>query len=273
VRNMSLDNPKLGKATMASQRQAIIVTGAASGIGRATARAFAARGWFVGGFDIDASGLASLETELGRGAGMFQPLNIADRPAVEAVMKLFGDAADGRLDILFSNAGIDAKGTFADMVWERIVNVVNVNLLGSLAVIQTAIPLLRATENSLCLSTASASAIFGTANLAVYSATKHAVRGLTEALSVELAGDGIRVADILPGIVNTGMLPPQVKAQLPTEGLWRALPAETIAETVWDAYHGEKLHWYVPEELAVFDVEATTYPERLRDARRSGAQV
>ena len=86
---------------------------------------------------IDASGLASLETELGRGAGTFQPLNIEDGPAVEAVMKSFGDAADGRLDILFSNAGSDAKGTFADMVWERIVNV---NLLGSLAVIQWLTP-------------------------------------------------------------------------------------------------------------------------------------
>jgi NAD(P)-dependent dehydrogenase (short-subunit alcohol dehydrogenase family) len=258
---------------MANQRQAIFVTGAASGIGRATARAFARRGWLVGCFDIDASGLARLETELGCEAGVFQPLDIADRPAVEAAVKSFGDASDGRLDILFSNAGIDAKGAFADMVWERIVNVVHVNLLGSLAVIQTAIPLLRATENSLCLSTASASAIFGTANLAVYSATKHAIRGLTEALSVELASDRIRVADILPGIIDTGMLPAHIKARLPTEGLWRALPAETAAEVVWDAYQGEKLHWYLPSELAAFDVEAATYPERLRDERRAGARV
>ena len=124
---------------------------------------------------------------------------------------------------------------------------------------------------STCLSTSSASAIFGTAGLAVYSATKHAVKGLTEALSVEFAAHGGRAADILPGIIDTGMLPEEQKALLPKQGMLRVLPAEAIAEAVWAAYEGDKVHWYVPPELAEYDVEVTIRPEAARDRRIAGA--
>jgi short-subunit dehydrogenase len=139
-----------------------------------------------------------------------------------------------------------------------------------MSLIHAAAPLLRATAGSLCLSTASASAIFGTANMAVYSATKHAIKGLTEALAVEFAADGVRAADILPGIIDTGMLDPKHKASLPKEGMLRVLSAEAIAEVVWAAYHGDKLHWYAPEELADYDVEVTRRPEAARDRRMAG---
>jgi hypothetical protein len=119
---------------------------------------------------------------------------------------------------LFNNAGIDAKGPFADMPWEQIVAVIEVNLVAGMSLIHAALPLLRATPDSLCLSTSSASAIFGTAGLAVYSASKHAVKGLTEALSVEFAAYGVRVADLLPGIIDTGMLPAEAKGLFPKQG-------------------------------------------------------
>ena len=115
---------------------------------------------------------------------------------------------------------------FDAMAWEQIEKVVNVNLVGGLSLIHAAYPLLKATPGSLCFSTASGSAIFGTANMAVYSATKHAIKGLTEALAVEFAADGVRAADVLPGIIDTGMLDAATKVMLPTEGMWRPLPAE-----------------------------------------------
>lgn len=167
-------------------RRSILITGAASGIGRATALHFAGQGWFVG-------------------------------------------------------------------------------LIAAMSLIHAAAPLLKATAGSLCLSTASASAIFGTANMAVYSATKHAIKGLTEALAVEFAADGVRAADILPG-----MLDPKHKASLPKEGMLRVLSAQTIAALVWDAYHGDKLHWYAPAELAEYDVEVTRRPEAARQRRIAG---
>ena len=247
------------------QQQSSFITGAASGIGRATARSFAQRGWFVGCYDVNKQGLHDLEAELGSANALFGPLDVTDRTAVLEAFEAFGQRSGGRLDLLFSNAGIDAKGPFASMSWDKAMAVVNINLVGGLSVIHSGIPLLRATQGSLCLSTASASAIFGTATLAVYSATKHAIRGLTEALSVEFAAYGVRAMDILPGIIDTGMLSADEKAVLPQDGMWRPLPAESVADLVWEAYQGDKLHWYIPAELADLDVRSTTDPESVRD--------
>lgn len=261
----------LGNDHNAEPRRSILITGAASGIGRATARLFARTGWFVGCLDVNAAALDALRDELGAESGLFRPLDVTDRQALLDAVAEFAAATGGRLDLLFSNAGIDAKGRFESMAWEKIVAIVDVNLLAGLSLIHATVPLLKATPGSLCLSTCSASAIFGTADLAVYSATKHAVKGLTEALSVELAEHGVRAADLLPGIIDTGMLAEEQKALLPKEGMLRVLPAEAIAETVWAAYHGDKVHWYVPAELAGYDVEVTARPEAARDRRIAGA--
>lgn len=244
--------------------RSIFITGAASGIGRAAAELFAQRGWLVGAADRDAAGLATLAAT--SEAIVPLTLDVANRDAVVAAFATFGEQTGGSLDCLLSNAGIDAKGPFGDMAWDRVRQVVEVNLLGAMSVIHAALPLLRATPGSLCLSTASGSAIFGVGGMAVYSATKHGVRGLTEALSVELAGSGVRAADLLPGIIDTGMLTAADKAALPTEGMWRVMPAEAVAEAAWQAYHGDKVHWFIPPELAELDRQSTAAPEAVRDA-------
>ena len=250
--------------------KAILITGAASGIGLATARLFARRGWQVGGIDRNAAALEGLRDEFGSERVLVRAVDVTDRPALLGVVEAFAARTGGRLDLLFANAGIDAKGPFDAMPWERVEGVIGVNLLGALSVVHAALPLLKATPGSLCLSTASASAIFGTANMAVYSASKHAIRGFTEALAVELAPSGVRAADLLPGIIDTGMLDPAQKALLPTTGMLRVLSAEAVAEVVLAAYRGDKLHWYVPEELAAYDVEITARPEGARDRRIAG---
>jgi NAD(P)-dependent dehydrogenase (short-subunit alcohol dehydrogenase family) len=255
-------------ASTPDRDRSILISGAASGIGRATALLFARKGWRVGAIDVDAVALSSLENKLPQQRAWLRVLDISDRAALQAAVDDF--AVGGTLDLLFNNAGIDAKGSFEAMPWERITRTVEVNLLAGLALIQAGIPLLKKTPGSLCLSTSSASAIFGTAGMAVYSATKHALKGLTEALAVELAPHGVRAADILPGIVDTGMLGSEQKACMPAEGLLRVLPAEAIADTVWAAFHGDKLHWYVPEELAAYDVDVTRHPEAARDRRIAG---
>lgn len=257
----------------AEGRRAIFITGAASGMGRETARLFAAEGWFVGAFDVQEDLLASLETEIGGVNGLFRRLDVTDREAYRAAIAAFAEASGGRMDVLFNNAGIGRGGAFEEMPWEDVRAVIEVNLVAVLSGVHLALPLLKATPGSLCFSTSSSSATFGMANIAVYSATKHAVKGFTEALSIEMKAHGVRVADTLPGLIDTPLLPDTAKAQAPKEGMWRLVPARAVAEAVWAAYHTDRIHWYVPEELREFDLQATSAPEAVRDAMAASGGV
>ena len=228
--------------------QAIFITGAASGMGRATALLFAARGWFVGAFDVDEAGLDSLRGELDAGRSLVQRLDVTDRDAFRAALAAFGEAGGGRLDILFNNAGISRRGHFDTQPFEHYAAMVQVNIMGVLNGVYEAVPLLKATPNSLCFTTSSSSTTFGMPGIAVYSATKHALRGLTEALSIEFRDLGIRVADVLPGVVATPML-----AAISTRLLEADPPP--IARGFQDA-------------LVDTLVEKTARAARLRDRRR-----
>lgn len=256
--------------TPAIGRKSIFITGAASGMGLETARLFAGQGWFVGGYDVNAAGIEALRTELGVENGVFEELDVTDREAYAAALARFGRATGGRMDLLFNNAGIGRGGPFAEQAFDDILAVINVNLIGVLNGIRLAIDLLKATPGSLCFSTSSSSAIFGAAGIAVYSATKHAVKGLTEALSVEFAPLGVRVADALPGLIDTPILPREWADNAPGEGMWRLIPAVEVARVVWRAYHEDRLHWYIPEELGAYDVEITSHPIETRDRILAG---
>ncbi len=257
----------------ANDRKSIFITGAASGMGRETARLFANRGWYVGAYDVQADLLASLKTEIGGANGVFQTLDVTDREAYRTAIDGFGLATGGKMDLLFNNAGIGRGGPYEDMAWEDVMAVVNVNLVAVLSGIHLALPLLKATAGSLCFSTSSSSATFGMAGIAVYSATKHAVKGFTEALSVEMKAHGVRVADTLPGLIDTPLLPDTAKSRAPKEGMWRLVPALAVAEAVWAAYRTDKIHWYVPPELHDFDTQATAAPEAVRDAMAASGGV
>lgn len=254
----------------ANGRKAIFITGAASGMGLETARLFAKQGWFIGGADVNDAGLARLEAELGAENCLVQRLDVTDREAYRAALDAFAAATDGTLDVLYNNAGIGRGGPFADQPWQDVLDVVQVNLVGVLTGIHLAIPLLKATPGSLCFTTSSSSATYGMPMIAVYSATKHAVKGLTEALAIELKPFGVRVADVLPALIDTPILPEGAAAAAPRAGVFRAIPPREVAETVWEAYGSDRLHWYVPRELVALDHMATLEPERTRDEMAAG---
>ena len=251
--------------------KSIFITGAASGIGRETALLFAEHGWFVGGYDVNAAGLASLADEIGENC-ITGTLDVADPAAFEAAMTAFGERTGGTLDMMHSNAGITGGGLFDEVAWEDILRVVNINFLGVMIGTRAAIPLLRNTPGSLNLVTSSSSAIWGTAGIGVYSATKHAVRGLTEALSIELKRYGVRAADLLPGLIDTPLMSDRMRQMAPTEGMWRLIKPREVAETAWRAYHEDVLHWYVPEELRPFHAQVVAEPEVVREERTLLAQ-
>jgi len=254
----------------ASGRRCIFITGAASGIGRATAVLFARNGWFVGAFDRNAEGLNSLAGEIGAANCLTGELDVTDKPAFEAALAGFARETDGRLDLLFNNAGICRGGPFDQQPFEEVLETVRVNLIGVLNGIHSALPLLKATPNSLCFTTSSSSATYGMPNIAVYSATKHAVKGLTEALSIEFRAFGVRAADTLPGLIDTAILPSDAAKNAPTEGMFRLTPPSAVAQAVWDAYGSEKLHWYVPPEIEELDRAATLSPEAVREQLAAG---
>jgi len=253
-------------------RRSIFVTGAASGIGRAACVLFAERGWFVGASDVDQAGLQSLVVELGgEEACHAVVLNTARAADVLSAISNFGQRAGQRLDVVFANAGVSGLGgAFDDIPLSNHQAVVDVNVNGVVNTCYAAIPLLKTTPNSLCFSTSSSSAIHGVPNLAVYAASKGFVRMLTESLSVELAPFDSRASDVLPGIIETPLLPEGWAQNAPKKGPWRVMPASAVAETVWDAYHSSglgRIHWYVPAELEVYEKQVATNRETARDKR------
>lgn len=251
----------------APARKSIFITGAASGMGRETALLFAERGWFVGAFDVNQAGLDALKDEIGADKGVFAALDVTDIAAFEAAVAGFGQATGDTLDLLFNNAGIAKGGLFDEQPWDEVMSVVSINFIGVMIGVRAGIKLLRNTPGSLSLINASSSAIFGTAGAGIYSATKHAVRGLTEALSIEFKRYGVRASDLLPGLIDTPLMGDELRAMAPPDGMWRLVHPREIAEVVWRAYHEDKLHWYVPDELRDFHRQVVEQPEAVREER------
>lgn len=265
-------------AGKARGRKSIFITGAASGMGRETAKLFHDKGWFVGAFDVAVDGLKTLEQELGSDNCLIRRLDVTDKVDFDAAVAAFAAETDGKMDLLFSNAGIGESGWFEDIPFEAALRVVQVNLVGVIASLYAALPLLKNTKGSLAFITSSSSATYGMPRIAVYSATKHAVKGLTEALSIEFARHGVRVADTLPGLIDTAILrstpnrsgdrakpsEDEFYANAPKKGMFRLTPAKAIAETVWAAYGSDRLHWYVPAEIAWIDRIKGIAPSYMR---------
>ena len=228
-------------------RPAIFITGAAAGIGRATALRFAAGGWFVGVYDVDTQGLDSLLREIPQGQAIAATLDVRDAHVFGAALAAFFDAAGGRLDLLFNNAGLLATGDFESIALARHQALVDVNLKGVINGCALALPFLQRTPQSAVINMCSASAVYGTPAFASYSATKFAVKGFTEALDIEWARHGIRVMDLLPLFVATPMLAQIGEAPASVERLGVRLSADDIAGAVWRAAHWRgrrRVHWY-----------------------------
>lgn len=229
-------------------RKTIFITGAAAGIGRATARRFAREGWFIGGFDLDERGLDTLKQELGAANCVTGQLDVTKSGSVDDALAVFARAADRRLDVLFNCAGILSVGPFEVMARAAHRKQVEVNVAGLIDVTVAAFPLLQTTAGARVISMSSASATYGIPDFATYSATKHAVRALTEALNIEWKHHGIHVCDIMPPFVDTGMVRNASPSKI-IKGLGVKLVAEDVAEVVWEAAHGDQIHWPVGKEF------------------------
>jgi NAD(P)-dependent dehydrogenase (short-subunit alcohol dehydrogenase family) len=257
-------------------QKAIFITGGGSGIGRAVAKLFAARGWRIGLADVNAAGLAETRAMLPPDMASSYEMDVCDRDAWVAALDAFTRTTDGRLDVLFNNAGIATGGPLAEADFADLDRVVAINFMGVLNGARIGYAYLAKTPGSCLLNTASASAIYGSAGLAPYSATKFAVRALTEALDGEWYGAGIKVRDIVPGFIDTPLLNAtaggsnrSIRESVSAAGL-ELTPADAVAEAAWAAVHGDKVHTYVGKTAHRMAFASRWMPGKLRKMMRRG---
>ena len=253
-----------------SERKAIFISGGGSGIGRAVARHFGAKGWLVGLGDINAQGMSETAELIPHGLSSTHKLDVREREQWHRALSDFVAVSGGRLDVLFNNAGVGLGGLYDTLLPEDADFVIDVNLRGVVNGIYAALPHLRATPNSCILNTGSASGYYGSPGLSIYSATKFGVRALTEALDIEFAPEGIRVRDIMPGFIDTPLLNQVVPGTNETSrdrvqqaGL-EFTPVETVAQAAWDAVHGDKVHTGVGKTARRLAFASRWMPGRLR---------
>ncbi len=258
-----------------SQVRAIFITGGASGIGRATAHLFASRGWRVGIADVNEAMLAETAALL-PGVHHRYIMDVTDRDAWRASLDAFTKESGGRLDVLHNNAGIGTGGALAEASFADLDRTVAINLMGVINGARIGYEYLARTPGSCLLNTASASAIYGSSGLATYSATKFAVRGLTEALDGEWHGAGVRVRSLIPGFIDTPLLdkvPPgtnrSIRETVTGAGL-ELTSADDVAQAAWRAVHGRPVHTYVGKTARRLAFAARWMPGSLRKRMQRG---
>ena len=197
------------------ENKVAVVTGAASGIGLATAQRLIAEGASVVLADVQTERVEQAAVELGDSARPYS-LDVTDLAAVESLM---ADAVEafGRLDVVFNNAGISSFGRVEDLTVEDWNRVIDVDLNAVFYGCRAAIPHLRSSGGGAIVNTASISGLFGDWGLPAYNAAKGAVMNLTRALAADHARDNIRVNAVCPGGVETAM----------TDGLVNSRRAQT----------------------------------------------
>ncbi len=185
-------------------KQVVVITGLAQGIGREVAKLLAEAGHAVAGFDIDEKGIGTLAEELSASGGKhyLAPMDITDRKGILAfrdkVLEQYG-----RVDTVLSNVGIGFFGPFEEIDLEKALKCLEINVIGTAALLQAFIPSMRRNGSGkiICMSSLVGQIPFPFES--VYSASKFAVEGLVQSIKFEVEPFGIRVAIVQPAQVST----------------------------------------------------------------------
>jgi NAD(P)-dependent dehydrogenase (short-subunit alcohol dehydrogenase family) len=209
-----------------------LVIGATSGIGRATALRFAQAGANVAAAGLGADLGASLEAEikaLGVDA-LFVPADVVREADVRSVVDKAA-ARFGRIDAAVNNAGVEcAYGPVQDRSAEEFDKIISINLRGVFFGLKHEIPHMLKHGGGAIVNTASQAGLTGLANVAIYTASKHGVVGLTKSVALEQARAGIRVNAVAPGPVDTGLLHRMVDGKVPVSAIAEDNPMGRIAQ-------------------------------------------
>jgi short-subunit dehydrogenase len=237
-----------------------LITGASRGIGAAVARAASTEGATVGLVARDEADLESVLAACG-GKGAIAVADVADPDGLAVALGRL-EAQIGPPDILVANAGIGQYGAFADITAEEIERVVRVNVLGIAHAIRLVVPGMIKRRRGHIVTLGSIAGRIGSPFEAVYSASKFANVGLTEALVVELEPYGIGVSMVNPGPVATHF--GEARGHPYDRKRPKAVPAEQVADAVIKAVKDGKHEQYVPSSFRGAVVARHTLPPLFR---------
>ncbi|AQR74847.1 SDR family oxidoreductase [Sphingomonas sp. LM7] len=259
-----------------ANEKAIFITGGASGIGQAVAKLFAARGWRVGLADVNRAGLEATAAMLPPGMATTHVMDVRDRDQWREALSAFAATTGGRIDVVFNNAGIAIGGPLAQASDDDIDRIVGINLVGVINGARAAHPFLKATPGSSLVNTASAAAIYGSSGLALYAAVKFGVRGLSEALDAEWAGDEIKVRVVMPSFIDTPLLDSNVSGtnytardSVRAAGL-EFTPLDEVAEAIWNGIARDRVHVIIGKTARRLAFASRWMPGALRKQMRRG---
>ena len=242
---------------MRFENKCVLITGGASGIGRATCHAFAREGADVAVADTSLEGAESTAKDVraeGRMAHAIR-VDVADPASVQALV-LEAVEALGQVDVLVNSAGVREIVPFLDLPSEDLIRVIGVNLIGTFLCGQAvARQLIAQGRGGKIVNLASAAGLVGVPNRAAYVASKHGVVGLTKAMALELAVHNIQVTAVAPGFVKTGMTATYFDQPGAADALKQAHPAGRWAEPEEIA----KLILFLASDDAGF-ITGATYP-------------
>lgn len=238
------------------QGASVAITGAARGIGLATARAFLAEGARVFIGDLDADLAKSAADELGcAGAG----LDVRSRESWEGFLA----GVDAPLQILVNNAGIMPAGRYVDEQDSVTDAIIDVNLNGVLRGTKLVLPGMLARGSGHIVNVASYLGEVPAAGLATYCASKHAVVGFSEALRDELAGTGVTVTTVLPSAVRTDLV-----SGVKLGGLLPTVDPEDIAEAIVATCRNRTAIVAVPGWMRSYEAASALLPDKVLGAIR-----
>jgi NADP-dependent 3-hydroxy acid dehydrogenase YdfG len=236
----------------------VAITGAARGIGLATAHAFAAQGARVAIGDLDAALAEQAAAQVGGGA-IGLPLDVTDRASMDAFVAA-AEAQLGPLEVLVNNAGIMPIGPFLEESDATARGQFAVNVDGVLHGMKAALPGMLARGRGHVVNVASAAGKAGFPGAASYCGTKHAVVGITEAVRLELRGRGVDFSLVMPAIVNTELTSGVDSAR----GIKNVEP-EDVAAAVVESIQSGRFDVYVPKVLGPLNRANVLLPRRARE--------
>lgn len=219
-----------------------IITGAGSGIARALAQRLHESGWHLAITDIDQHALEELSQNWEQNTFTLYTMDVADEHSVKKVIDDYCQQHQQTLRLLFNSAGVLAIGAFEQTSLSRHHSIMDINVKGIMNTCHHGFQYLKNTPGAQVINMSSASATYGIPLLASYSASKFAVKGITEALELEWQQHGISVSDIMPPFVATNMLTSQTHNVPILNRLGVNLKSDDVVNSIIKQIKRPKLH-------------------------------